>query len=170
MKAADRQSVARAQQESVQEKARTDPKSLAEGELEAAREEFEQAHQECSDLCWGGVGGVRRIGQAGERYLAVELDALAQRASALYNDLAGTAAFTAWRARHVTADPLYDLWLDGGLSMWHAPPVLYSDEDAFYAAWEHRDLAAARKVLLEIRPGASLGSGIGEVAARLRPL
>ncbi|MGW8330273.1 helix-turn-helix domain-containing protein [Streptomyces sp. NPDC055897] len=158
LKAADLQSMARARQENAQEKARTDPDGLAEGELEAAREEFEQAHQESSNLCWGGVGGVRRIGQAGERYLAVELDALAQRARALYDNLADTAAFTAWRARHITVDPLYDLWLDGALSLWHAPPVLYSDEEAFYAAWEHRDLAAARKELLEIRPGASLGS------------
>ncbi|WP_434600120.1 helix-turn-helix domain-containing protein [Streptomyces sp. A5-4] len=156
--AAERQSAARARLEAAQERARTAPDRLEEGELEAAREELDQAHQRCRDLCWGGVGGVRRIGQAGERYLAIELDQLAQRARALFDELATTPAFTAWRARHASADPLYDLWLDGGLSLWHAPPALYPDTEAFYAAWEHRDLAAARKELLERHPRASLAS------------
>ncbi|MEU5436416.1 hypothetical protein AB0G73_23980 [Streptomyces sp. NPDC020719] len=81
-----------------------------------------------------------------------------ERAAARRRELADTAAFTAWRTRHVAVDPLYDLWLDGALSLWPAPPPLYADEEAFYSAWEHRDLAEARKKLVEMRPTASLAS------------
>ncbi|MEU3304557.1 hypothetical protein ABZ729_32795 [Streptomyces sp. NPDC006678] len=40
----------------------------------------------------------------------------------------------------------------------HTPPAYYTDDEAFYAAWEHRDLAAARKELLERYPHSSLRS------------
>ncbi|MEU3304556.1 hypothetical protein ABZ729_32790 [Streptomyces sp. NPDC006678] len=110
LKAADRQSSARDRLKELQERARTAPDGIEEAELEAARKELEDAHQQCKDLCWGGV---RRIGHVGERYIAVELDHLAQRAQALFDELADTPAFTAWRARHTAVDPLYDLWLDG---------------------------------------------------------
>ncbi|MET9777959.1 helix-turn-helix transcriptional regulator [Streptomyces sp. NPDC006367] len=48
-----------------------------------------------------------------DRYLAAELDELAQHSAALYQQAAATAAFTAWRTD--LDDPRYHDWLDGDL-------------------------------------------------------
>jgi hypothetical protein len=72
-------------------------------------------------------GGVDDVGLAGERYLAAELGEFADRARALYEELAAEPAFAAWRADHAAIDPLYDTWLDGELSNLTAPPRLYTD-------------------------------------------
>ncbi|HWU09640.1 MAG TPA: helix-turn-helix transcriptional regulator [Streptomyces sp.] len=57
--------------------------------------------------------GLARTLPAENRYLAAELDELAQHSTVLYRQAAATAPFTAWRAE--LDDPHYLDWLDGGL-------------------------------------------------------
>ncbi|MFD7552320.1 helix-turn-helix domain-containing protein [Streptomyces sp. NPDC059816] len=59
----------------------------------------------CADLA--------RTLPAEDRYLAAELDELAQQSTVLYRQAAATVPFTAWRAE--LDDPHYLDWLDGGL-------------------------------------------------------
>lgn len=84
-------------------------------------------------------GGADDVGLAGERYLAAELGEFADRARALYEELAAEPAFAAWRADHAAIDPLYDAWLDGELRAASAPPRLYTDWSAL--AKEHNGIA-----------------------------
>ncbi|WP_042435553.1 helix-turn-helix domain-containing protein [Streptacidiphilus anmyonensis] len=96
-------------------------------DLADAQAELETAIQRCCDVSMH-TGG-ESVGMAGERYLAVELTTLADRARHLYEQFAQEPAFKAWCAEHSDLDPLYHAWLDGPLSDFLAPPPLYTALD-----------------------------------------
>ncbi|NBE53969.1 hypothetical protein [Streptomyces boluensis] len=97
--------------------------------VEEAEAQLEQAQQECTSQSQHGAG--RDVGSAGEAYLALELEGLAERAQDLYERMAAEPAFTAWRAEHALIDPLYDSWLDGSLSEAFRPPEWFADPQTF---------------------------------------
>ncbi|MEU1824087.1 helix-turn-helix transcriptional regulator [Streptomyces abikoensis] len=94
-----------------------------------AKAALARAEKACA--AWSQHGAGRNVGKAGEGYLAVELEQLAQRAQGLYEQLAAQPAFAAWRAEHAPEDPLYDCWLDGALRDAFTPPEQFSDCHAF---------------------------------------
>ncbi|MEU6350130.1 helix-turn-helix transcriptional regulator [Streptomyces sp. NPDC047072] len=112
------------------------PGALA--DVDQAKAELETVSRERAEHSRNGGGG--DVGLAGERYLAAELSEFADRARALYEELAAEPSFTAWRADHAALDPLYDAWLDGELRHVPAPPRLYAN-------WE--TLAKEQAVTLE---------------------
>ncbi|MFB8236310.1 helix-turn-helix domain-containing protein [Kitasatospora purpeofusca] len=123
-----------------------------------ARTELDQATRRCAVLSRN--GGASGVGLAGERYLAVELGELADRARALFCELAGEPAFGRWRSLYAASDPLYDQWLDGTLDGALAPPTLYPDKDAFYR--EHPALAEPWRGRLERDEGGPAPFGSDE--------
>ncbi|MEV4560016.1 helix-turn-helix transcriptional regulator [Kitasatospora sp. NPDC049285] len=130
--------------------------------VEQARAELDAATRRCAALSPN--GGAADVGQAGERYLAVELAELADRACTLFSELAAEPAFARWRSSHATHDPLYDEWLDGTLDVTLAPPKLYPDKDSFYR--EHPALAQPWRDQLERGEGGPTPYGSDERRAR----
>ncbi|MEV6956558.1 helix-turn-helix transcriptional regulator [Streptomyces sp. NPDC051183] len=108
-------------------------------EIDQAKAALTSADQACVDH--GRNGGGHDVGLSGERYIAAELTELADRARALYQELAREPAFETWRTSHAPTDPLYDAWLDGDLRDSPAPPRLYADWNALAA--DHRGLLAS---------------------------
>ncbi|MFJ3946315.1 helix-turn-helix domain-containing protein [Streptomyces griseoaurantiacus] len=102
------------------------PGALA--DVDQAKAELEAVSRACADHSHN--GGAEDVGLAGERYLIAELAELADRARALYDELASEPAFATWRAEHAATDPLYDAWLDGELRDFPSPPRLYPDWEA----------------------------------------
>lgn len=119
--------------------ARTSGGASIVAELDQAKAALAGAGQACSDQ--GRNGGGDDVGLSGERYLAAELTELADRARALYQELAREQSFEAWRTSHAPTDPLYDAWLDGDLRDTPVPPRLYADWNALAA--DHRGLFAS---------------------------
>ncbi|MER5638108.1 helix-turn-helix transcriptional regulator [Kitasatospora sp. NPDC002227] len=143
--AADHRDQAAARLREAEALARTDNRTGDDPHVERARAELDAATRRCAALSRN--GGTADVGRAGERYLAVELAELADRASALFSALAADPAFARWRSEYAALDPLYDQWLDGPLSAALTPPQLYADTNAFYEA--NPALAAPWKTELE---------------------
>ncbi|MEV7775905.1 helix-turn-helix transcriptional regulator [Kitasatospora sp. NPDC086791] len=124
--------------------------------IEEARADVEKASRRCAALARN--GGSTAVGLAGERYLAVELGELADRARALFDRLAEHPSFVAWRSEHATVDPLYDAWLDGQLAAALAPPRLYVD---------HASLVHDRRLLAGAQAAAAKpGQGGAQLSER----
>ncbi|CAM5282702.1 helix-turn-helix transcriptional regulator (plasmid) [Streptomyces viridifaciens] len=99
-------------------------------DIEGAQAELESASRRCAALSRN--GGSVDVGLSGERYLAVELGELADRARTLFGRLAEHPSFGAWRSEHAKVDPLYDAWLDGQLAAALVPPRIYPDQGSFF--------------------------------------